>query len=334
MPLPRTALTLVALGSAALALAQPAPLNQKDALGRKQGPWERTWAESEQLRYKGQFKDDRPVGTFTYFSTKGKVESTVSHYATGGASHGLHFHPNGKLMAEGRYVGEAKDSTWNYYDTAGKLRSTEHWKNGKREGEHLMYSPDGKVLQRFMYKNDQKNGLCQEFFEDGRLRNTSDYVDDRPEGLQTFYYTNGKKEIEGRNLDGAHDGVWTYYHDDGRLQIELLYKRGEFIKQKKWNGMFKEYYDSEQVKSEVTYVNGEREGPFVDYFDNGKWVERATKVGPPGYEVTQEERVLEGQTKQREGTYKDDLLEGEVVEYDEKGGVVKRTRYVRGVAQP
>ena len=47
------------------AFAQPpVTVNQKDAQGRKQGPWERTWADSEQLRYSGQFKDDKPTGTF------------------------------------------------------------------------------------------------------------------------------------------------------------------------------------------------------------------------------------------------------------------------------
>jgi antitoxin component YwqK of YwqJK toxin-antitoxin module len=45
------------------------------------------------------------------------------------------------------------------------------------------------------------------------------------------------------------------------------------------------------------------------------------------------QRVLEGQTKKREGTYVNDLLEGEVKEYDEKGKLVKVTRYVGGVEQ-
>ena len=39
-------------------LAQPpVPVNQKDAQGRKQGLWRKTWAESAQLRYEGHFHD-------------------------------------------------------------------------------------------------------------------------------------------------------------------------------------------------------------------------------------------------------------------------------------
>jgi antitoxin component YwqK of YwqJK toxin-antitoxin module len=306
-----------------------AQVNQKDAKG-KQGHWERTWADSKQLRYTGQFKDDKPVGTFTYYSTMGKLESTVAHYASGNAAHGKHYHPNGKVMAEGRYVGEAKDSVWNYFDAEGHLRSTEHWAKGARNGEQLMIDAAGTVIERFNFKNDQRHGLCQEFHANGKLKNSSEYVNGLPEGLQTFYYPSGKREIEGRNISGAHEGSWTYYHEDGSVQIELLYNHGEFVKDKKENGTFKEYFDSEQVKSEITYKNGLRDGAFAEYFDNGKWTTRPTMVGPKGQEVAQEERVLEGQTRKREGTYKNDELEGEVKEYDEKGKLISSIRFAAG----
>ncbi len=45
------------------------------------------------------------------------------------------------------------------------------------------------------------------------------------------------------------------------------------------------------------------------------------------------ERVLIGQTKKREGKYVNDLLEGEVREYDEKGKVVRVAKFVAGVEQ-
>ena len=131
---------------ATVGMAQPgAAVNQKDAQGHKQGPWQRNWAESSQLRYTGQFKNDKPVGDFIYYSTTGKVESRIDHYVGSDAAHAKHFHPDGKLLAEGRYVGEDKDSTWNYYDTDGILRSTEHWKKGKMEayeytGANLEYA--------------------------------------------------------------------------------------------------------------------------------------------------------------------------------------------------
>lgn len=329
----RSVLLLSALLLAGLCAAQPGgDLNRKDAQGRKQGPWAKNWAESTQVRYQGQFKDDKPVGRFTYYSTTGKVESTVDHYPGSDASHARHFHPNGKLMAEGRYVGEAKDSTWNFYDTEGRLRSTENWKAGQKHGVQTMFYEDGKVAERLNFSGGVQEGKAEQFFPDGKAKYTAQFVKGEPEGVMTWYFPNGRKEIEGNTVNGDRDGSWFYYNEDGTVQIQVLYSKGEYVKDKKENGTFNEYYDDEQVKSSVVYKKGLKEGTFTEYYDNGHWVDRPVKLGPEGAEKADVERALEGQTKKREGTYKNDVLEGEVKEYDESGKLLKTTMYVNGQA--
>ncbi len=328
----RPSLLILALGLAASALAQPpGSVNKKDAQGRKQGHWEKQWADSQQLRYQGQFKDDKPVGTFTYFSTGGKVESTVAHYATGGASHAMHFHPDGKLMAEGRYVGEQKDSIWNYYDDTGALRSTERWKNGKFNGDQEAFFPNGKPAERCTWKDGKRNGPCQQFFDNGQVRTSTNYVNDEANGPSSVFSEDGKKEIEGQNVKGQRDGLWKHYNADGTLLMQMLYAKDKVVKEKKENGTFRTFYPDEQLMSEETWKLGKREGKFTEYHDNGRWTERPAKVGPDGAERSETERVLDGQTKKREGTYKNDKLEGEVKEWDEKNKLVKTTMYKEGV---
>jgi antitoxin component YwqK of YwqJK toxin-antitoxin module len=323
---------ILALGFAASAFAQPpAALNATDAQGRKQGRWEKTWKDSQQLRYTGQFKDNKPVGTFTYFSTTGKVESTVAHYSTGDASHAQHFHPDGKLMAEGRYVGEQKDSIWNYYDATGALRSTERWKNGKFHGDQEAFFPNGKPAERCTWKDGKRNGPCQQFFDNGQVRTSTTYVNDEADGPSLVFSEDGKKEIEGQNVQGQRDGLWKHYNADGTLLMQMLYAKDKLVKEKKENGTFRTFYPDEQLMSEETWKLGKREGKFTEYHDNGHWTEHPAKVGPEGAEKTEAERVLEGQTKKREGAYKNDLLEGEVKEWDEKNKLVKTTIYKDGV---
>ncbi len=311
--------------------AQPAAWNQKDTKGRKQGPWQRTWAESAQLRYTGQFKDDKPVGNFIYYSTTGQVESRISHYPGSNASHAVHYHPSGKLMAEGRYIGKDKDSTWNYYDDAGKLRNTEHWKAGKMDGMMTSYFADGKVAERRNFKDGKASGLAEQFYEDGTQRYRANYVNGEPEDTETFYFANGKKEIEGRYVNGDRDGKWLYYNNDGSVQMQVLYAQGKFVKQQYDNGTFKEYWDDQQLKSEYTYKNSKRNGPFTEWYDNGKWADVPVSLGPDGMAKKDVERELKGQTKKREGNYKDDLLDGPVKEYDETGKLVSTVVYAKGV---
>jgi antitoxin component YwqK of YwqJK toxin-antitoxin module len=316
---------------ATLCLAQPgAAINRKDAQGRRQGPWQRTWAESSQLRYTGQFKDDRPVGSFIYYSTAGTVESRIDHYPGSNAAHGRHFHPNGVLMAEGRYVGEAKDSTWNYYGTDGILLSTEHWKNGRKEGEQITFFPNGKVTERTHFADSVQVGKAELFYPDGTPRYTATYVNGAPEGMETYYFANGKKQIEGMRVNGNRDGAWLYYNNDGTLQVQVLYAQGKYVKEKRENGDFKDYYDDDQLKSEVTYRKGLREGPFTEWYDNGKWVSVPVELGPQGERKQDEQRELKGQTKKREGSYLHDALDGPVKEYDESGKLLSNLEYVNG----
>lgn len=317
--------------SAALCHGQPATApNATDAQGRKQGPWQRNWAESTQLRYSGQFKDDKPVGSFTYYSTQGKVESRVDHYPGTDAAHGRHYHPNGKLMAEGRYIGTEKDSTWNYFDTDGVLRSTENWKTGKLDGEMITYFPDGKVAERRNFKNGVGTGVAEQFYADGKPRYHATYVNGEPEGIETFYFPKGNKEIEGTYVNGSRDGRFAYYNEDGSLKNQVLYAQGKLIKQTNENGIFKEYWDDQQVKSETTYKNGKRDGPFTEWYDNGTWTNIPVKLGPEGEEVADVERKVTGQTKKREGNYKNDELDGPVKNYDEKGNLTSTQVYVNG----
>lgn len=329
----RACLTLFATLLMLVASAQPPAHNQKDEKGLKQGQWSRTWAESTQIRYEGQFKDDVPVGRFTYYSTQGKVESIVDHYPGGKASHARHFHPNGKLMAEGRYVGQEKDSVWTYFDTESRLRSTERWTAGKKDGEQLTFFADGKVAEKATWAKGVQQGVFEQRFDNGQVKHKATYQQGEPEGVVTYYYPSGKKEIEGSMVNGDRDGSWYYFNEDGTVQIQVLYKQGEYVKDRKENGTFKEFYDDEKLKSEVTYKAGRKEGRFTEWNDDGAWTTKPVQVGPPGGEKSDLERVLEGQTKKREGTYKNDLLEGEVKEYDEHGKLLRTVNYVSGNPQ-
>ena len=331
----RTSFALAFLTGPVLGIiAQPhSAINQKDAQGRKQGPWQRTWADSDQIRYAGQFKDDKPVGNFSYFSTAGKLESILAWYPDGKAAHAKHYHPDGKLMAEGRYIGEQKDSTWNYYDVNGALRSTEHWKNGKYHGEQEAYFANGKVAECCVWKDGERNGECQQFFENGQVRTSTTYVNGEANGPMRVLAEDGKPEIEGQYAKDLRSGLWKHYNTDGSILMQTLYEADKVVKEKKENGLFRTFYPDDQLMKEETYKHGKRDGTFTEYHDNGRWMMRPTKVGPDGAEKNDTERVLEGQTKKREGQYKNDLQEGEWKEWDEKGKLIGTTVYKAGVAQ-
>ena len=58
--------------------------NKTDEKGRKQGKWSKAYPNG-QVRYSGEFKDDKEVGTFSYYSKDGKLTPRIqeSHILIG-----------------------------------------------------------------------------------------------------------------------------------------------------------------------------------------------------------------------------------------------------------
>lgn len=303
-------------------IAQPpaGEVNLTDAQGRKQGTWTKTWPNGK-TRYMGQFRDDKPWGSFRHYSEDGKL-ATVQEYAPDGVtSRATHYHPNGQVMARGKYVGQQKDSTWNYFDEAGIAQSVERYKQGKLDGERVVYYDNGQIAELTTFKLGVQHGPWKQFFMNGTPKAKAEFVNGEPEGTMSWFYPDGGKEIEGKVVNGQRDGVWIYYNEDNSIQLTMAYTMGELANTRYMNGSFKEYYDDDQLKLEVTYKDGKKNGPFKEYYPNGKQVKR-TVPGDPNMGIQPEEEIVwDGQVVKRTGTYKNDQLDGEVKEMAENGSV-------------
>ena len=309
--------------------AQPPAGNLTDAQGRKQGAWSKNWPDGK-VRYYGQFKDDRPTGTFRHFDEEGVLTTEQVYASDGVTSRATHYHPNGQVMARGKYIGQKKDSTWNYFDAEGHAQSIERYSGGELHGERVVYYDDGRSAESTTFEHGRQHGPWKQFFPNGMLKATAQFVNGEPEGVMLWNYPSGKKEIEGRAVNGQRDGTWTYYNEDGSVQLTMDYTLGQLLATRKMNGVFKEYYDDEQLKEEATWSKGEKTGPFTEYRNDGKWVTRDVPADPTVGSGPETERVLEGQTKAREGTYRNGRLEGEVKVYDGVGALLRTEVYANG----
>ncbi|MDA7804300.1 hypothetical protein N8987_07005, partial [Crocinitomix sp.] len=83
-----------------------AQVNQKDSKGRKQGVWKKPYENSTAFVYVGQFKDDIPVGQFTYYYESGKVKIIMNYLPDGKTSYAQMYHETGYMMARGKYLNQ------------------------------------------------------------------------------------------------------------------------------------------------------------------------------------------------------------------------------------
>ncbi|XOV67381.1 MAG: toxin-antitoxin system YwqK family antitoxin [Fluviicola sp.] len=223
-------------------------VNQVDAQGRKQGKWEKTYEGSIVFQYRGQFKDDKPIGEFTYFYESGKVKAIIKHnHIQKGRSLAYFYHENKKLMSAGIYRNMKKDSIWVNFTPAGKLSTKEEFKNDKLNGVTLVYfvsddvkSPEPVVATKKTYKNGELHGDYVEYFINGKVKIRGEYVNNRQDGAWEEFHLNGKRAITYRYDNGKKHGYQIAYDESGKRLAEVFYYNGHMLEGERLEKLLKD----------------------------------------------------------------------------------------------
>jgi antitoxin component YwqK of YwqJK toxin-antitoxin module len=215
--------------------------NRTDTRGLRQGKWVGTYSNGA-VRYRGQFRDGKPYGTFSYYYPAGTLKATMIYSDNGRTAHIKSFQMNGKLMAEGKFINHKKDSTWLYFsDVDGKLVLEENYKDGVKQGVTIVFYPSsGRPSELTDYKNGRKNGRWIKYFPDGKVSTSASYVNDTLQGAFRAYGIDGKLLLQGQYKNAIQEGVWMTYDSLGNLQNKEIFHNGLPVKKKKSKTTLKE----------------------------------------------------------------------------------------------
>ena len=215
----RTFLFLATLLFAFSAIAQD--FNQTDAKGRRQGAW-RDFYPNGQLRYEGQFKNDKCKGTFKYYDEQGNLKATNEFDKSGEKALNKTYAANGRLIATGFYVNQKKDGEWKYFDQkSGQLLLSEDNKAGKVDGWSRLYNPNNGVLaEETQYVDGQPEGKCNKYSDTGVLIMECQYHNGLLDGPVKTYYPSTALKEEGQYAQGQKVGIWKTYNEDGDVIAE------------------------------------------------------------------------------------------------------------------
>jgi len=224
-----------------------------DASGKKQGYWKKKDEKTNHLIYEGEFKDDKPVGKFKYYYPHDTVRAIMIFKNQGTVAYAKLFHPNGKRMAEGKYINkEVKDSVWLYYDELGVLISKEKYKSGKKNGTSYVYLPDGAVSEERNYKDDIQDGEFKLYFDGKLIKGQGKYVNGLLEGKVVYKFPNGVEAAAGYYVKGNKNGPWIYKNSDGSIKEKELFKFGKLASEKETKEFFAKTKLGDEKKSEKT----------------------------------------------------------------------------------
>ena len=195
--------------------------NKTDSKGRRQGIW-RGFYPNGQLRYEGQFKNDKCKGTFKYYDEQGNLKATNEFDKSGEKALNKTYAPNGRMIATGYYQNQKKEGEWKYFDEAsGQLRLVEDNKEGKVHGWSKLYNPNNGVLaEETQYVEGQPEGQCRKYSNTGTLLMECQYHKGQLEGPTKTYYPSTALKEEGQYANGEKVGLWKTYNEDGDVIAE------------------------------------------------------------------------------------------------------------------
>jgi antitoxin component YwqK of YwqJK toxin-antitoxin module len=208
--------------------------NKTDASGKKQGPWEKRYANGR-IAYTATFKDDKPVGELIRYYESGKIKAKIVYDQNGIKGVAEMYDPIGVVIAKGKYLGSKKDSTWNFYTEKGILTSIETYNNGLKNGPSYVYFPNGVISEIINWQNDQKHGEWTQYSESGALRLKGNHHNGLIEGNYQVFYESGAKEITGTYKQGNQDGEWVFWGTDGKVMLKLIFNNGKLLNEEELN---------------------------------------------------------------------------------------------------
>ena len=200
--------------------------NTTDSKGMKQGHW-KSFYENGKLKYKGFFKDNKPVGDFVRYFDDGTIKAKQYFVPNTSISYTTMYYENGQNAAKGKYVGSLKDSVWQYFSYYDKtLRMKETYSLGKKNGIAIRVYNNGNASERLVWKNDIKEGEWLMYFENSSPKLEGFYKNDKREGLYKMYRPDGSLEMQGMFENNVMQGKWNYYDEKGNVKMEITYING------------------------------------------------------------------------------------------------------------
>lgn len=274
-----------------------------------------------------------------------------------------HFFKDGKIKKEIFFKDGLEEGFARDYDISGNIIVIYNYRRGflidreiinrrnsldNKHGKWIYFYETGEAKREENYRNGILHGFVKEFDEKGNLRSISKYengiLQKDAEETKQFeirydYYPDGRVKIVGSYHNNLPDGVRREYGKDGKLERSYIFNEGIMIAEGIINekglrqGLFKEFYENGQKKSEGEYLNSKKVGEWVYYYPDGKIEQRGRfdRNGKPDGEwiwyynngnIWRQENYLSGE---REGEYREfdvngrEIVKGQYIENEETG---------------
>jgi len=199
--------------------------NVVDSNGKKQGTWSKKYPNGN-VRYTGEFENDKEVGEFKFFDKNGKLVSTRTYSTPGGKAWCKMYNFKEHLHAQGFMMGKKKEGEWIFYAKNGlDTVSIEMYSNGLLDGVKRTYFDNGVLASEISFVKGEIQGKFIEYFDTGAKEQEGNYTDGQLNGELKIWYKTGQLKRKAFYEMGNQKGKWIYYDPDGRVREVVDYNK-------------------------------------------------------------------------------------------------------------
>jgi antitoxin component YwqK of YwqJK toxin-antitoxin module len=262
------------------------------------------------------------------------------------------FYPNGQVSSEGYMKNGKPDGFWKSYYVTGIKKSEGKWRNNLLDSIWVFYNQVGDTIEKINYNLGKKNGYYYTYKYDnktdasdpGYIASRELYVNDKRNGESYYYYENGQVKTTINYIDGMKQGLGIEYSREGEILTLLEYRNDYLINREPVNrmdagglkqGVWKEFYDNGQLKTERVYLDDQLNGYYREYDEKGNLrfslrYENGNVINESSEELNEVEvrniydengRLVSG------GPYRENIPIGIHRSYDASGNVTGSTIY-------
>ena len=290
-------------------------INRTDQFGHKQGSWKYFW-DNGNLRMEGSYLNDKKHGFFKYYNENGDF-LYVEKYT------------HDQLEEDAKETKQLDKRVAYHPNGQPSIIATYH--HDTPDGIRREFDTTGKIIKGYLFEegwlryegitdmNGLRQGLWKEYYPTGELRSQGKYKNSKPIGQWKFFFPDKTVEIVGDyNQKGQKHGEWVWFYPSGDTMTVSYYEDGDL------DGPYVEYDEEGQPVTRGEYVAGYEEG--VWYYRNGTSVEtgrydggKRTGLWTTTYSDNQVAAKINYDQDVRDGKYTNGLQDGTWIQYTEEG---------------
>lgn len=293
-------------------------INRTDNVGNKQGNWKYFW-DNGNLKLEATYLNGKKHGFFKFYDEEGNF-LYVEKY------------DHDQLVEDAKETRQLEKRMT--YHPNGKPAIVATYFKDKPDGIRREFDTAGNVIKGYVFENGWlryegitdmnglRQGLWKEYYPTGELRSKGKYKNSKPIGEWNFYFTDKSVEITGSyNNKGHKDGEWLWFYPSGDTMTIANYEDGDY------EGLYVEYDENGDPLVKGNYVAGLEEGFWM--YRNGTSVESGKYDGGKRDGVWK--TTFDSEHIAFEIKYEQDLRDGKYTAYWENGNIKTSGKYNQGL---